>query len=182
MPLRPQRSQLTPSPRVQLLPRPSRGWRNRTDSSHRFNSDCILQSIRVTDASQYSLPPPSRPTLRSQEVTEKSERIAQLEKEKSALIKQLFEARARSTQDTSTLDSTFIWETTSTRRNRQRCSKDWSRSVYPHLCQRCTFSHDTPVLQQHATTPPQNCTCTTPMRRTWLDLGDRTLCICLFLW
>lgn len=45
-----------------------------------------------------------------QEVTEKSERIAQLEQEKSALIKQLFEARARSAQDTSTLDSTFIWE------------------------------------------------------------------------
>ncbi|MED6272831.1 hypothetical protein CHARACLAT_000771 [Characodon lateralis] len=46
--------------------------------------------------------------LLTQEVTEKSERIAQLEQEKSALIKQLFEARARSTQDTSTMDSTFI--------------------------------------------------------------------------
>lgn len=44
------------------------------------------------------------------EVTEKSERIAQLEQEKSALIKQLFEARARSAQDTSTMDSTFIWK------------------------------------------------------------------------
>lgn len=48
------------------------------------------------------------PSPRSQEVTEKSERIAQLEKEKSALIKQLFEARARGAQDTSMLDSTFI--------------------------------------------------------------------------
>ncbi|XP_041816098.1 suppressor APC domain-containing protein 2 isoform X1 [Chelmon rostratus] len=46
--------------------------------------------------------------LLTQEVTEKSERIAQLEQEKSALIKQLFEARARSVQDTSTMDSTFI--------------------------------------------------------------------------
>ncbi|KAF7662957.1 hypothetical protein LDENG_00221860 [Lucifuga dentata] len=46
--------------------------------------------------------------LLTQEVTEKSERIAQLEQEKSALIKQLFEARARSTQDTSVMDSTFI--------------------------------------------------------------------------
>uniref|UniRef100_A0A3Q1F7R0 Suppressor APC domain containing 2 n=1 Tax=Acanthochromis polyacanthus TaxID=80966 RepID=A0A3Q1F7R0_9TELE len=46
--------------------------------------------------------------LLTQEVTEKSERIAQLEQEKSALIKQLFEARARSAQDTSTMDSTFI--------------------------------------------------------------------------
>ncbi|XP_026152393.1 suppressor APC domain-containing protein 2 isoform X2 [Mastacembelus armatus] len=46
--------------------------------------------------------------LLTQEVTEKSERIAQLEQEKSALIKQLFEARARCVQDTSTLDSTFI--------------------------------------------------------------------------
>ncbi|XP_041667342.1 suppressor APC domain-containing protein 2 isoform X2 [Cheilinus undulatus] len=46
--------------------------------------------------------------LLTQEVTERSERIAQLEQEKSALIKQLFEARARSAQDTSTLDSTFI--------------------------------------------------------------------------
>nr|XP_046230847.1 suppressor APC domain-containing protein 2 isoform X2 [Scatophagus argus] len=46
--------------------------------------------------------------LLTQEVTDKSERIAQLEQEKSALIKQLFEARARSAQDTSTMDSTFI--------------------------------------------------------------------------
>ncbi|XP_010736822.3 suppressor APC domain-containing protein 2 isoform X1 [Larimichthys crocea] len=46
--------------------------------------------------------------LLTQEVTERSERIAQLEQEKSALIKQLFEARARSAQDTSTMDSTFI--------------------------------------------------------------------------
>ena len=44
------------------------------------------------------------------EVTERSERITQLEQEKSALIKQLFEARARNAQDTSTMDSTFIWE------------------------------------------------------------------------
>lgn len=49
-------------------------------------------------------------SLPVQEVTEKSERITQLEQEKSALIKQLFEARARSAQDTSTLDSTFIWQ------------------------------------------------------------------------
>ncbi|KAJ4926143.1 hypothetical protein JOQ06_008326 [Pogonophryne albipinna] len=46
--------------------------------------------------------------LLTQEVTERSERITQLEQEKSALIKQLFEARARSAQDTSTMDSTFI--------------------------------------------------------------------------
>ncbi|KAM4528301.1 suppressor APC domain-containing protein 2 isoform 2-T2 [Odontesthes bonariensis] len=46
--------------------------------------------------------------LLTQEVTERSERIAQLEQEKSALIKQLFEARAHSAQDTSTMDSTFI--------------------------------------------------------------------------
>ncbi|XP_029372470.1 suppressor APC domain-containing protein 2 isoform X2 [Echeneis naucrates] len=63
-------------------------------------------------------PPPAPPQaiqrlkdqnrLLTQEVTEKSERIAQLEQEKSALIKQLFETRARSAQDTSTMDSTFI--------------------------------------------------------------------------
>ncbi|NXX80275.1 SAPC2 protein, partial [Urocolius indicus] len=46
--------------------------------------------------------------LLTKEVTDKSERITQLEQEKSALIKQLFEARARSNQDTSQLDSTFI--------------------------------------------------------------------------
>ncbi|XP_034566342.1 suppressor APC domain-containing protein 2 isoform X2 [Notolabrus celidotus] len=46
--------------------------------------------------------------LLTQEVTERSERITQLEQEKSALIKQLFEARARNAQDTSTMDSTFI--------------------------------------------------------------------------
>ncbi|KAG8518605.1 Suppressor APC domain-containing protein 2, partial [Galemys pyrenaicus] len=46
--------------------------------------------------------------LLTQEVTEKSDRIAQLEQEKSALIKQLFEARALSQQDAGPLDSTFI--------------------------------------------------------------------------
>ncbi|XP_014719213.2 suppressor APC domain-containing protein 2 [Equus asinus] len=46
--------------------------------------------------------------LLTQEVTDKSERITQLEQEKSALIKQLFEARALSQQDTGPLDSTFI--------------------------------------------------------------------------
>lgn len=46
--------------------------------------------------------------LPAQEVTDKSERITQLEQEKSALIKQLFEARALSQQDTGPLDSTFI--------------------------------------------------------------------------
>ncbi|XP_036039180.1 suppressor APC domain-containing protein 2 isoform X2 [Onychomys torridus] len=46
--------------------------------------------------------------LLTQEVTDKSERITQLEQEKSALIKQLFEARALSQQDAGPLDSTFI--------------------------------------------------------------------------
>ncbi|KAI1900511.1 hypothetical protein AGOR_G00050690 [Albula goreensis] len=46
--------------------------------------------------------------LLTQEVTEKSERITQLEQEKSALLKQLFDAHARSTHEGSTLDSTFI--------------------------------------------------------------------------
>lgn len=50
--------------------------------------------------------PPTRPP--AQEVTDKSERITQLEQEKSALIKQLFEARALSQQDSGPLDSTFI--------------------------------------------------------------------------
>lgn len=43
-----------------------------------------------------------------QEVTDKSERITQLEQEKSALIKQLFEARAHNNHEMSQLDSTFI--------------------------------------------------------------------------
>uniref|UniRef100_A0A8B9FL05 Suppressor APC domain containing 2 n=1 Tax=Amazona collaria TaxID=241587 RepID=A0A8B9FL05_9PSIT len=46
--------------------------------------------------------------LLTKEVTDKSERITQLEQEKSALIKQLFEARARNNHETSQLDSTFI--------------------------------------------------------------------------
>ncbi|KAJ1145690.1 hypothetical protein NDU88_011975 [Pleurodeles waltl] len=46
--------------------------------------------------------------LLTKEVTNKSDRITQLEQEKSALIKQLFEARARSANDSSQLDSTFI--------------------------------------------------------------------------
>ncbi|XP_023398189.1 suppressor APC domain-containing protein 2 isoform X2 [Loxodonta africana] len=46
--------------------------------------------------------------LLTKEVTDKSERITQLEQEKSALIKQLFEARAHSQQEAGPLDSTFI--------------------------------------------------------------------------
>ncbi|XP_067417569.1 suppressor APC domain-containing protein 2 [Emydura macquarii macquarii] len=46
--------------------------------------------------------------LLTKEVTDKSERITQLEQEKSALIKQLFEARARNNHETSQLDSTFL--------------------------------------------------------------------------
>ncbi|CAN2390501.1 Suppressor APC, partial [Pristimantis euphronides] len=46
--------------------------------------------------------------LLTKEVSDKSDRITQLEQEKSALIKQLFEARARTHQDSNTMDSTFI--------------------------------------------------------------------------
>ncbi|XP_075690239.1 suppressor APC domain-containing protein 2 isoform X2 [Rhinoderma darwinii] len=46
--------------------------------------------------------------LLTKEVSDKSDRITQLEQEKSALIKQLFEARARSNQETNAMDSTFI--------------------------------------------------------------------------
>ncbi|NXN99023.1 SAPC2 protein, partial [Rhinopomastus cyanomelas] len=46
--------------------------------------------------------------LLTKEVTDKSERITQLEQEKSALIKQLFEARAHSNHESNQLDSTFI--------------------------------------------------------------------------
>lgn len=77
----------------------------------------------------------------SQEVTEKSERITQLEQEKSALIKQLFEARARSAHDNSVLDSTFIWT---------------DRSNHDHNHKTTTKSHfysakrnaNTPVIHQ----------------------------------
>ncbi|XP_067295968.1 suppressor APC domain-containing protein 2 [Pseudorasbora parva] len=68
----------------------------------------------LSSGSSSSAPPQAIHTLKehnrllTQEVTEKSERITQLEQEKSALIKQLFEARARSTHDSSALDSTFI--------------------------------------------------------------------------
>ncbi|XP_015281980.1 PREDICTED: suppressor APC domain-containing protein 2 [Gekko japonicus] len=46
--------------------------------------------------------------LLTMEVTDKSKRITQLEQEKSALIKQLFEARAQNNRETNQLDSTFI--------------------------------------------------------------------------
>ncbi|NXK69357.1 SAPC2 protein, partial [Sylvietta virens] len=46
--------------------------------------------------------------LLTKEVTDKSEHITQLEQEKSALIKQLFEARAHNNHEMSQLDSTFI--------------------------------------------------------------------------
>ncbi|XP_061658001.1 suppressor APC domain-containing protein 2 [Syngnathoides biaculeatus] len=74
------------------------------------------QTAVLSASSQPPVPAPPQAIMRlkdqnrllTQEVTEKSERIAQLEQEKSALIKQLFEARSRSVQDTSTMDSTFI--------------------------------------------------------------------------
>ncbi|XP_067883588.1 suppressor APC domain-containing protein 2-like [Heterodontus francisci] len=44
----------------------------------------------------------------TKEVSNKSDRITQLEQEKSALIKQLFTARSRNHQENSQLDSTFI--------------------------------------------------------------------------
>ncbi|KAE8582194.1 hypothetical protein XENTR_v10019991 [Xenopus tropicalis] len=46
--------------------------------------------------------------LLTKEVSEKSDRITQLEQEKSALIKQLFEARARGAPESNPMDSTFI--------------------------------------------------------------------------
>ncbi|XP_068104862.1 suppressor APC domain-containing protein 2 [Hyperolius riggenbachi] len=46
--------------------------------------------------------------LLTKEVSDKSDRITQLEQEKSALIKQLFEARARGNPEASAMDSTFI--------------------------------------------------------------------------
>uniref|UniRef100_A0A667Y796 Suppressor APC domain containing 2 n=1 Tax=Myripristis murdjan TaxID=586833 RepID=A0A667Y796_9TELE len=77
---------------------------------------CTGMTTALSTSSQPLAPAPPQAVQRlkdqnrllTQEVTEKSERITQLEQEKSALIKQLFEARARSTQDTSTMDSTFI--------------------------------------------------------------------------
>ncbi|XP_061654816.1 transmembrane protein 141 isoform X1 [Phyllopteryx taeniolatus] len=80
-----------------------------------FPSSGGLTAVLPT-SSQPPVPAPPQAIMRlkdqnrllTQEVTEKSERIAQLEQEKSALIKQLFEARSRSVQDTSTMDSTFI--------------------------------------------------------------------------
>uniref|UniRef100_A0A8C5QCC3 Suppressor APC domain containing 2 n=1 Tax=Leptobrachium leishanense TaxID=445787 RepID=A0A8C5QCC3_9ANUR len=46
--------------------------------------------------------------LLTKEVSDKSDRITQLEQEKTSLIKQLFEARAQSHPETSPMDSTFI--------------------------------------------------------------------------
>ncbi|XP_028830601.1 suppressor APC domain-containing protein 2 [Denticeps clupeoides] len=74
------------------------------------------QASTVSTGSQSSVPAPSQAIQRlkdqnrllTQEVTDRSERITQLEQEKSALIKQLFDARARSAHDSSALDSTFI--------------------------------------------------------------------------
>ncbi|XP_051546127.1 suppressor APC domain-containing protein 2-like [Myxocyprinus asiaticus] len=81
-------------------------------------SRTALQSVSLLSVSGSCSAPPAPPQaihilkeqnrLLTQEVTEKSERITQLEQEKSALIKQLFEARARNVHDSSVLDSTFI--------------------------------------------------------------------------
>ncbi|KAJ8379840.1 hypothetical protein SKAU_G00006180 [Synaphobranchus kaupii] len=67
-----------------------------------------------TNAQPHSPTPPQavmrlkdQNSLLTQEVTEKSERIAQLEQEKSALVQQLFDMHI-CTQDDITLDSTFI--------------------------------------------------------------------------
>ncbi|XP_029625170.1 suppressor APC domain-containing protein 2 isoform X3 [Salmo trutta] len=72
------------------------------------------QPTVISSSSQPPAPPQAIQRLKyqnrllTQEVTDKGKRITQLEQEKSALIKQLFEARARSTHDSSTMDSTFI--------------------------------------------------------------------------
>ncbi|XP_035628255.1 suppressor APC domain-containing protein 2-like isoform X2 [Oncorhynchus keta] len=72
------------------------------------------QPTVISSSSQPPAPPQAIQRLKDQnrlliqEVTDKGKRITQLEQEKSALIKQLFEARARSTHDSSTMDSTFI--------------------------------------------------------------------------
>lgn len=112
--LRQQLSQLTPSLLLQLLHKPFRDWRTRTASSRRFYifnlSPVTNQTYCLFVCFFLSLHTYFLFYLFFKEVTEKSERITQLEQEKSALIKQLFEARARSAQDTSTLDSTFIWK------------------------------------------------------------------------
>ncbi|XP_064828200.1 suppressor APC domain-containing protein 2-like isoform X2 [Oncorhynchus masou masou] len=72
------------------------------------------QPTVISSSSQPPAPPQAIQRLKdqnrllTQEVTDKGKRITQLEQEKSALIKQLFEARARNTHDSSTMDSTFI--------------------------------------------------------------------------
>ncbi|KAM7392826.1 hypothetical protein PAMA_007774 [Pampus argenteus] len=81
-----------------------------------FPSGGAQQTAALSTSSQPPAPAPPQAVQRlkeqnrllTQEVTERSERIGQLEQEKSALIKQLFEARSRSVQDTSAMDSTFI--------------------------------------------------------------------------
>ncbi|XP_051522551.1 suppressor APC domain-containing protein 2-like isoform X2 [Myxocyprinus asiaticus] len=82
-----------------------------------FSETALPSGSSLSASSSYSAPPAppqaililkEQNRLLTQEVTEKSERITQLEQEKSALIKQLFEARARNTHDSSALDSTFI--------------------------------------------------------------------------
>nr|XP_029476276.1 suppressor APC domain-containing protein 2-like isoform X1 [Oncorhynchus nerka] len=78
-----------------------------------FPSSCSQPTV-ISSSSQPPAPPQAIQRLKdqnrllTQEVTDKGKRITQLEQEKSALIKQLFEARARSTHDSSTMDSTFI--------------------------------------------------------------------------
>ncbi|XP_041706774.1 suppressor APC domain-containing protein 2-like isoform X2 [Coregonus clupeaformis] len=72
------------------------------------------QPTVISSSSQPPAPPQAIQRLKdqnrllTQEVTDKGKRITQLEQEKSALIKQLFEARARNIHDSSTMDSTFI--------------------------------------------------------------------------
>uniref|UniRef100_A0A8C8REH7 Suppressor APC domain containing 2 n=1 Tax=Pelusios castaneus TaxID=367368 RepID=A0A8C8REH7_9SAUR len=73
---------------------------------------CLGELLSIPAKTQNSYGPVGLPDPSAErwgrEVTDKSERITQLEQEKSALIKQLFEARARNNTETSQLDSTFL--------------------------------------------------------------------------
>ncbi|XP_078498173.1 suppressor APC domain-containing protein 2 [Lissotriton helveticus] len=83
--------------------------KHKSGSSSAINGTAVASPTFTTVGQQQSINMlKEQNRLLTKEVTDKSDRITQLEQEKSALIKQLFEARARSAQDSSQLDSTFI--------------------------------------------------------------------------
>lgn len=173
--LRLQRSQWTPSlrVRVQPLPRPSRDWRNRTGSSHRFNTDRILLSTGTSQtltSGHCSLPLPFLRRWRRRASASPSWRRRNPPWSSSCLRLEpaAHKTPARWIPPSSEKQGRHAGIVTMFQRLKPICLPSHPLAMARHSCSRTWPLH------------PQSNTCTTPMRRTWPGLGASTLSCCHF--